>query len=287
MSSATKFIIASITKLYSPYCASSRVLASDSTKLLKHQSVTQSSGYRYLSSYSRMQNYNSTHRRNYSVYNGVQPGAPMPPQPPSSSLSWILGIVLTIILPFVGNKWGPLLKFKTEVDTAIETIEEIVEVVEKVAEVVDKVAEGISDDLPDDGKLKKAMDVVEDVAEKTAQDARTVGDAIDKYIYIYIYRRTVIAAAKAQGDVEVARIWATSPLPAQAKGATTESPPLKQETSPSSLDPGNGGRLPQDYRHQIYGTLKLVAGSGGGGRRPERWKARVEEDDSYFLFFFF
>ncbi|XP_011069620.1 uncharacterized protein LOC105155443 [Sesamum indicum] len=177
MSSATKFMITSITKYYA-----SRVLASNSAKRLKHQSVTQSLGYRYLSSYSRRQNYNnSTLRRNFSVYNSVQPGAPLPPQPPSSSLSWILGIVLTIILPFVGNKWGPLLKFKTEVDTAIETIEEIVEVVEKVAEVVDKVAEDISGDLPDDGKLKKVVDAVEDVAEKTAQDARTVGDAIDKF----------------------------------------------------------------------------------------------------------
>ncbi|KAK4429583.1 hypothetical protein Salat_1258900 [Sesamum alatum] len=174
MSSANRFIITSITKfMYSPYCTS-RVLASNT------RVSTQSSGYRYPSSYTRMQNYN-THTRKFSVYS-VQPGAPLPPQPPSSSLSWILGIVLTIILPFVGNKWGPLLKFKTEFDTAIETIEEIVEVVEKVAEVVDKVAEDISDDLPDGGKLKKVVDVVEDVAEKTAQDARTVGDVIDKAI---------------------------------------------------------------------------------------------------------
>ncbi|KAL0314392.1 UNVERIFIED_CONTAM: hypothetical protein Sangu_2283600 [Sesamum angustifolium] len=186
MSYATKFISTSIRKLYLPYYAS-RVLASNGTKLLKQQSVAQSLGYQYLSSYSRTQKYN-THRRKFSVYSSVQPGAPLPPQPPSSSLSWILGIVLTIILPFVGNKWGPLLKFKTEVDTAIETIEEIVEVVEKVAEVVDKVAEGISDDLPDGGKLKKLVDVVEDVAEKTAQDARTVGDAIDKSEGSFDYR---------------------------------------------------------------------------------------------------
>ncbi|KAI3464600.1 hypothetical protein Pfo_021263 [Paulownia fortunei] len=176
MSSATKFIM-SITRLCSPYHMY-RILSSK-TEVLKHQSLTQSLGCRYLSNYTRMQNYN-THRRNFSA-NSFQPGAPLPSQPPSSSWSWVLGIVLTIILPFVGNKWGPLLKFKQEVDTTVETIEEIVEVVEKVAEAVDKVAEDISDVLPEGGKLKKVMDIVEDVAEKTAKDAHIVGDAIDKF----------------------------------------------------------------------------------------------------------
>ncbi|KAL8481873.1 hypothetical protein ACS0TY_028136 [Phlomoides rotata] len=105
----------------------------------------------------------------------------MPPQPPSSSLRWFLGIVLTIFLPFAGNKYGPLLQFKKDVDTTLETIEGIVEVVEKVAEVVEKVAEGISGDLPEGGKLKKVVDILENVAEEIAEDAHTVDDAIDKF----------------------------------------------------------------------------------------------------------
>ncbi|KAK6115017.1 hypothetical protein DH2020_007286 [Rehmannia glutinosa] len=121
----------------------SRILSSDNN-VFGYQRVTQSLGYRYLSNYTRLQNY-STRRRNFTVHNSVQPNAPLPSQPPSSSLRWILGIVLTIILPFASNKWGPLLNIKQEVDTTVETIEEIVDIVEKMAEVVDKVAENISD----------------------------------------------------------------------------------------------------------------------------------------------
>lgn len=64
----------------------------------------------------------------------------------------------------------------------METIEEIVEGVEKLAEIVDKVAEEISDDMAEGRKLKKVLDILEDIAEATAQDARNVGDAIDKVI---------------------------------------------------------------------------------------------------------
>ncbi|PIN13011.1 hypothetical protein CDL12_14370 [Handroanthus impetiginosus] len=183
MSSATRFI-RSITRLYSPYHMP-RLILSPNTEVLKHHRqilVTQSLGYRCLSNYTRMQKCYNTHRRNFSVYNNAQPGSPLPSKPPSSSLiNWILGIVLSIALPFTSDKWGPLLKIKKEVDTTVETIEDIVEVVEKVAEVVDEVADGISGDLPAGGILKKVVDTVEDVAEETAKDAQVVVDAIDKF----------------------------------------------------------------------------------------------------------
>ncbi|EYU32465.1 hypothetical protein MIMGU_mgv1a018351mg [Erythranthe guttata] len=63
----------------------------------------------------------------------------------------------------------------------METIEQIADVVEKVAEVVDEVADGISGNLPEGGRMKKVVEIVDDVAEKTVKDARTVGDAIDKF----------------------------------------------------------------------------------------------------------
>ncbi|CAI9778053.1 unnamed protein product [Fraxinus pennsylvanica] len=94
--------------------------------------------------------------------------------------SWILGILLTIVLPFGTNNRGPVLKLKDEVDTAVETIEHITEVVEKVAEVVDKVAEDIADDLPEGGRFRKAVDFIENVAEETAKDAHLLGDIIHK-----------------------------------------------------------------------------------------------------------
>ncbi|CAA0831675.1 Unknown protein [Striga hermonthica] len=110
-----------------------------------------------------------------------QRGPPLPSQPPSSSLRWILGTMLAITLPFAGNKGGPLLEFKRDVDSVVETVEEVVEIVEKVAEMVDKVAENVSEGLPAAGKLKKVVDIVEHVAEKTAKDAQIIGNAIDKF----------------------------------------------------------------------------------------------------------
>ncbi|KAL6492922.1 hypothetical protein OROGR_032681 [Orobanche gracilis] len=162
MSTSILKIIKSVTKSY----------------VASQQSLT--TGYRYLGNYTRMQNRNS-YRRNFSAHSSVQSGPPLPSQPPSSSMRWILGTVLALILPFAGNKWGPLLTLKQDVDTVVDTIEEIVEVVDKVAEMVDKVAENISDGLSEGGKIKKFVDIVEDVAEETAKDARIVENAIDKF----------------------------------------------------------------------------------------------------------
>lgn len=67
-----------------------------------------------------------------------------------------------------------------EVDTAVATIEVIVDAVEKVAEKVEEAAEHMAEDLPEGGRLRKAVDFVENVAETTAKDAHIVGDLIDK-----------------------------------------------------------------------------------------------------------
>ncbi|KAI3460597.1 hypothetical protein Pfo_017260 [Paulownia fortunei] len=122
-----------------------------------------------------------TKRHSFAVYaTGVQ-GAPLPSGPPPSSSikSWILGIVVSLVLPFFTHKWGPIWVLKNRIENAVETVEQIVEVVEKVAEEVDKIAEDIGDDLPQ-GKLKNLVDFVEDMAEKTAKSADSIGDLIDR-----------------------------------------------------------------------------------------------------------
>ncbi|XP_022894252.1 uncharacterized protein LOC111408727 isoform X1 [Olea europaea var. sylvestris] len=161
--------------MFRTFSGSNSILNKNPGLFLSRQSL----GYRYLSNFSGMDKENSN-KRNFVVYNSV-PGAPLPSQPPSNSLrKWILGIVVAIFLPFATNKWGPLLIFKSEVDTAMETIEQITEVVEKTAEVVDKVAENIADHLPEGGKFRKTVDFIENVAETTAKDAHLVEDIIDK-----------------------------------------------------------------------------------------------------------
>ncbi|XP_059637162.1 uncharacterized protein LOC132279250 isoform X1 [Cornus florida] len=123
------------------------------------------------------------------VYNSVQPGAPPPSGTPSDSDSrdkgssrkhWILGVVITAILPFLSHKWGPLFKLTKEVENAVETADDVTEAMENIAEQVEKVADEIGDELPEGGRLQKAFAYVENKAKKAARDAHSVEQFIDK-----------------------------------------------------------------------------------------------------------
>lgn len=113
--------------------------------------------------------------------NSVEPGAPLPPdQPDFNLLKWIAGVAAAIF-PFFINKWAPLLKIKDNVDTAVDTAEGIVDAVDNMAETVENMAEDIAENLPEGGKLRRAVDFVENVAERVSDDAQLVGDFIDKF----------------------------------------------------------------------------------------------------------
>uniref|UniRef100_A0A2N9J0V0 Uncharacterized protein n=1 Tax=Fagus sylvatica TaxID=28930 RepID=A0A2N9J0V0_FAGSY len=114
-----------------------------------------------------------TSRRDVAVYSSAPgPSIPSNPSNPGQWKVWIVGVIASVILPFFGIKFGPLLKIKKEVDTMVQTAEDVVEAVEKVAEEVDKVAEEIKERLPAGGKLRVAVTYIENVAERTAKDAR-------------------------------------------------------------------------------------------------------------------
>ncbi|KAK6114815.1 hypothetical protein DH2020_007084 [Rehmannia glutinosa] len=123
----------------------------------------------------------SNNRNSFGVYANSVPGDPLPSGPPSNShpMSWILGLVVSFVLPFFTNKWGPLWVLKNRISNAVQTVEDIVEAVEKVAEEVDKIAEDIADDLPQ-GKLRNLVELVENMAEKTAKTADCLDNVIDK-----------------------------------------------------------------------------------------------------------
>ncbi|KAK8298192.1 hypothetical protein V6Z11_D05G237400 [Gossypium hirsutum] len=107
----------------------------------------------------------------------VIPSSPAPA--PGSWKPWILGFLMSIILPFWRGNWRPLLKLKQEAETVIDTVETVTDIVEKVAEQVEQVADKVGDSLPE-GKLKDALEIAEDMAEGTVDDARIVGEFIDK-----------------------------------------------------------------------------------------------------------
>ncbi|KAJ9560467.1 hypothetical protein OSB04_005627 [Centaurea solstitialis] len=113
------------------------------------------------------------------------PEAPNPSGSPSGSLrNWIVGLVLTFVLPFFTHKWGSFLllknKIETKVETKVETTEHVVKAIENVAERVDKVIDSITDDLPEDSKLKKALEFVDEIAEGVAKTAHVADDIIIK-----------------------------------------------------------------------------------------------------------
>ncbi|KAL0326225.1 UNVERIFIED_CONTAM: hypothetical protein Sradi_5191800 [Sesamum radiatum] len=145
---------------------------------LKHRNQTHFQGNNL-----RLQWSNNVSKWRFVVYSSsVPPEAPLPSESEPSSNSFInqiLGVLMTIVVPFLSNKLGPLWIFKNKIESTVETVEQIVNAVEKVAEQVDEVTEDITDDLPE-GKLKQLLDFVEDTAEKTADTADSIGDIIDK-----------------------------------------------------------------------------------------------------------
>ncbi|KAI3464478.1 hypothetical protein Pfo_021141 [Paulownia fortunei] len=162
---------------FSAYCRAQNLSWSPmhNPVILKHKD------YRYFQGNNFGLQWSNTSKRNFVVYaSNVPPEDALPSKPSSNSfINQILGVVMTVILPFLSNKLGPFWIFKNKIEDTVETVEQIVNAVEKVAEQVDKVAEDITDDLPE-GKLKDILDFVEDMAEKTADSADSIGDFIDK-----------------------------------------------------------------------------------------------------------
>ncbi|XP_019177162.1 PREDICTED: uncharacterized protein LOC109172458 [Ipomoea nil] len=106
------------------------------------------------------------------------------PQPPNKSpfpgWQWMMGILLSVVIPVLRTKGGPLVLLKNNLDKAMETVEEVVEVVEEIAHEVDKVAEDIEKKLPGDSKLKKSLDSIENLAEQAVSYAKQAEGVINK-----------------------------------------------------------------------------------------------------------
>ncbi|XP_010060059.1 uncharacterized protein LOC104447995 isoform X1 [Eucalyptus grandis] len=127
----------------------------------------------------------SARRMDVAVQSSVDPVPHLPSDGSPSSCSlhgrklWVLGALISVILPFWSNKWGPLWKLKNKAEAVVETMDHVTEIVEEVAEKVEHVAEEVAKHLPD-GRLKDAVTSVEHVAEMVDKDAHLAGDIIDK-----------------------------------------------------------------------------------------------------------
>ncbi|KAL2528157.1 uncharacterized protein Fot_20758 [Forsythia ovata] len=100
--------------------------------------------------------------------------------PSSSWKKWLLGLLLTVILPALGHKGGLFLALKSKIEAAVKTVETVTEMVEEVAEEVEKVAEEVEEKLPHDSKLKEALDSVENLAKKAVKEAKQAEELVHK-----------------------------------------------------------------------------------------------------------
>ncbi|GMH31381.1 hypothetical protein Nepgr_033224 [Nepenthes gracilis] len=99
---------------------------------------------------------------------------------PLGTKSWVVGMIITLLLPFLKCKWWSLLKLRNEVEVAVEVAEDVADVVEKVAEEAEKVAEEVADHSPEGGRLKEVATSVKNAAKEAIKDAQLAEAAIDK-----------------------------------------------------------------------------------------------------------
>ncbi|KAH0977055.1 hypothetical protein GBA52_026774 [Prunus armeniaca] len=93
---------------------------------------------------------------------------------------WMLGSILSLMLPFWAQNWGKLKRIEGKAEIVMEEVETVAEVVEKVANVAEKVSADVADELPDNSKLKETVLLVERASKVAAQDAQLTQDLIHK-----------------------------------------------------------------------------------------------------------
>ncbi|XP_042025758.1 uncharacterized protein LOC121772640 [Salvia splendens] len=98
----------------------------------------------------------------------------------SSWPKWVIGLLVTVILPAVGYKGGLFALLKSKIDKAVEVVEEVAEVVEEVAEQAEKIMEEVEEKLPDDSKLREALESFDALAKKAANEAKKAEDVVHK-----------------------------------------------------------------------------------------------------------
>ncbi|XP_062030264.1 uncharacterized protein LOC133746118 isoform X2 [Rosa rugosa] len=100
----------------------------------------------------------------------------------SNWVRWILGSLLSILIPVWTHKyWGNLQKIEGEAEVVMEEVDNVAKVVERVATVAEKVSADVADKLPTNHtRLKEIALLIERVSELAAQDAQLTQDFIHK-----------------------------------------------------------------------------------------------------------
>ncbi|KAF2294162.1 hypothetical protein GH714_007968 [Hevea brasiliensis] len=111
--------------------------------------------------------------------------APVPPVDPpranyASWAKWMLGSMLSLILPFWKEKWEKLKMIEGEAEIVGEEVESVAAVVQKFATMAENISAEVAEKLPENGKLKETAVLIERVSKATAHDAQLTRDFIHK-----------------------------------------------------------------------------------------------------------
>ncbi|ONI35233.1 hypothetical protein PRUPE_1G524300 [Prunus persica] len=111
------------------------------------------------------------------VVNGAEPGTPLPSDPSSGTSwkLWLVGILISVVVPFWKNKWWPLQKFREQIETTLDSVEDVAELVEKVAGEVEKV-EDVEKEV--DSIIDQANEKIK-TSDDTEKETAKIKDATD------------------------------------------------------------------------------------------------------------
>lgn len=118
----------------------------------------------------------------YTKVTDVQPSPPVvpPPKPGISSWAkWLLGFVLSILIPWK-QKWESLRQLEGKVEKVVGEVEEVAEVVEKAAAVAENVSAKVADQFPNNSRIKEAAVAVEHISNVAVADAQLAQNFIHK-----------------------------------------------------------------------------------------------------------
>ncbi|XP_024024372.1 uncharacterized protein LOC21396368 isoform X1 [Morus notabilis] len=128
-----------------------------------------------------VQNGGRSTKMDMKVNNDILPDIPQLPSnsDPGSWKLWLVGVFMSVIIPFWKNKWSPLQKIQQKVERVVDTAQAVTDMVEDVAEEIEKVADSLGDNLPK-GKLQETALLVEEMASQTVDNINRLEEVLEK-----------------------------------------------------------------------------------------------------------
>ncbi|KAL5681262.1 hypothetical protein ACJX0J_007647, partial [Zea mays] len=91
-----------------------------------------------------------------------------------------VGSILAAAAPMLHSRWASFLLIQSEVDMVKDTAEVVAEAVEDAATVAEKVSSEVAEQLPENGRLRTAVVLLEHASKEVAEEAHLAQNIIHK-----------------------------------------------------------------------------------------------------------